>query len=267
MNGTLRGRAFVALLCLTVSWQLCALLEALGVRYPGPVLGAVIVLGNALPLLAGFASPALFGRAPRGEIALAPLAFWGPLAWGSWAGGYYLVAAHVAASAAPLPSNWTAKWEMSLPILPATVLVYMGVHPLSALPFFGLRTVKALRRHLVAHGAIVATSMAAWLAWPLTLPRAPLPPHHGSLGLWVLTSLRGSDPPVNLLPSTHCSMAVFAALALRTIDRRLGAWALLTAAGIAVATLLTRQHYVVDVVTGCLLGLLAGLWSHGWAHG
>lgn len=267
MNGTLRARSFAALFCLTLSWQLCALLEALGARYPGHALGAVIVLGNAVPIIAGFATPALFGRAPRGETALAPLAFSGPLAWALWAGGYYLVAARVAASAAPLPGSWTTKWEMSLPILPATVLVYLGVHPLSALPFFGLRTVRALRRHLVGHGAIVGTSMGAWLLCPLTLPRAPLPPHQGSLGLWVLTSLRGSDPPVNLLPSTHCSMAVFAALALRTIDRRLGAWALLTAAGIAVATLLTRQHYVVDVVTGCLLGLLVGLWSHGWAQG
>lgn len=263
MNVGLRARLFAALLCLTVGWQACALLDALGVRYPGRALWVVIVLGNALPTLAGLAWPALFRRAPAGEARLERLAFWGLLAWGVWASGYYLIAACIAPSAAPLPAAWRATWESSLPIMPAAVLVYMGVHPLSVLPFFGLRTVSALRRHLVGHGAILVTSFGAWLAWPLVLPREALPAEGGSLGVWVLTSLRGSDPAVNLLPSTHCSMAVFAALALRTVDRRLGAWAQITAVGIALATLLTRQHYLLDVVTGVALGLVVGRWAHG----
>lgn len=263
MGVSWRARAFAAFFCLTVCWQLCALLDALGVRYPGPALLAVVVLGNALPPIAGLSWPALFRRAPAGEAALDGLWSWGPLAWGLWAGGYFLVGGYVASSATPLTTPWLTRWESNLPIIPAAVLVYMGVHPLSVLPFFGLRTVRALRRHLVGHGVIVATSLAAWLAWPLTLPRAPLPATEGSLGLWVLASLRGNDPPLNLLPSTHCSMAVFAALALRTVDRRLGAWAGSTAFGIALATLLTRQHYVVDVVTGVALGLAVGRWAHG----
>ena len=261
MSAPLRPRLFAALLCLVVAWQVVGALDVLGLRYPGVSVWVVVVLGNAVPPLLGLIWPAIWRRAPipsPEEVRLPRLVWLGFVAWAAWAGGYYVIAERVIASAQPLSPAWTTRWESNLPIVPAAVLVYMGVHPLSALPFFGLRSFETLRRHAIGHFVILGVSAAAWLALPLTLPRAPLPAPEGSLGLWVLTSLRGNDPPVNLLPSTHCSMAIYAALALRTIDPRLGAWAALTAIGIAIATLLTRQHYLLDVVTGVTLGLVVG---------
>jgi len=75
--------------------------------------------------------------------------------------------------------------------------------------------------------------------------------------------VQGSDPPWNCLPSTHCAVAMLAALAILESDRRLGVWAVATAVGIGVSTMYTKQHYLVDVLAGFTL---AGLtwWALWW---
>ena len=78
----------------------------------------------------------------------------------------------------------------------------------------------------------------------------------------MLASMRGHDPAVNLLPSTHCSMAVYAVYGLRGQRGLLWPWSVVTMIGIALSTLLTRQHYLVDVVSGLILGAVVGRHVH-----
>lgn len=122
------------------------------------------------------------------------------------------------------------------------------------LPFARAATGAALRRISIGFAVIIAVSVVAWVGVPVSFPRALAATGDG-LGAWVLTSLRGSDPPVNCLPSSHCAMAVHAALRLRGEARPLAWWSALTAVAIAVSTMMLRQHYAVDVVAGVALGL------------
>ena len=67
----------------------------------------------------------------------------------------------------------------------------------------------------------------------------------------------------NYLPSLHVAFTVIAASSYasraHTLGRiLLGVWS----AAILVSTLLTHQHYLLDVVTGSLLGWLAMRWIY-----
>jgi len=75
--------------------------------------------------------------------------------------------------------------------------------------------------------------------------------------VWGLRLLYSSDPPYNCFPSLHVAHSFVSALACFHVHRRLGAIATISAALVAVSTLFTKQHYVLDVVVGALLAFVA----------
>jgi membrane-associated phospholipid phosphatase len=90
----------------------------------------------------------------------------------------------------------------------------------------------------------------------------PAPKDAPDFGVWVLAALYGRDPTVNCLPSTHCAMAIYAAVAIARVDRRLAVWAVVSAVLIGASTLFTQEHYFLDVITGYLLGGAAAFIVH-----
>jgi membrane-associated phospholipid phosphatase len=74
--------------------------------------------------------------------------------------------------------------------------------------------------------------------------------------------LRSLDAGVNLLPSLHASQTLLAAIVMVTASRIHGvrtfwwAWGLFLYLPIIVSTLLTKQHYVIDIVAGFLVGVI-----------
>ena len=82
--------------------------------------------------------------------------------------------------------------------------------------------------------------------------------------------LRGVDAAGNACPSMHVAIAMFSAICLHDVLRRLcvprgwqlfnGAWFL----AIAYSTVALKQHVVIDVVSGVLLGLIFALAALRW---
>jgi membrane-associated phospholipid phosphatase len=251
-----RDAVSAALVAMVVAGQLITLGELLGVRWPP--------LPVTLPLAMG-AGPLAVGAWRRRSAAPGPpygrgVALAVPL-WMLWAGLYYAVAALTGASRARvLPEGLVAH----LPFVPAFASVYIGVHAFSVLPLVRATTDAALRRATIGYLAILAISVAVWLALPISFPRS-LAPLGDGFGASALASIRGNDPPVNCLPSTHCAMVAHAAYRLRPEAGALAWWGALTAVLIAASTLLLRQHYVVDVVAGVALGLGAAWGADAWA--
>ncbi|MFN7132830.1 MAG: phosphatase PAP2 family protein [Myxococcales bacterium] len=224
------------------------------------------LLGAELPVTLGFwlllalwpvsPAPAAFVAVRSFGRAAAPLR-WplaGLLVFALWAGGYFLIGATVdPARIRTVPE----LVEPLLPLVPATVFLYLCVHPLTLMPYFVVDDARAYQRLLLGHLFIVTVSLVCWSAFPVTAVRPELPAGEG-LSLWTLGVIYGTDPSVNCLPSTHCAMALFSALALREVFPRLGNWAIASAYGIALTTLLLKQHYLLDVITG--LSLAYGAW-------
>lgn len=255
-----RRAAFVYFVAWIVGAQITFALLQLGASLPERRV-MLSVLFAAWPLAAIVPVFSRSSRRPPGDDARG-LLLWTALGLGAyvyWAASYYFVAWAVDPARARLLSD---AIEAQIPLAPAWSLVYIGVHPFSVTPCLGIRSARLLRRHVVGQAAIVAISSAAWAAFPVAFRRIEMPADPPDFGAWVLASIYGRDPIVNCLPSTHCAMAIYTASALSRVDARLGAWAFTTAAAIGASTLFTKEHYVVDVIAGFLLGGAAAVIAH-----
>jgi membrane-associated phospholipid phosphatase len=74
---------------------------------------------------------------------------------------------------------------------------------------------------------------------------------------WALQCLYSADPPYNCFPSLHVAHSVLSALVCYRVHRRVGVLAIGCASLIALSTLFTKQHYVLDVVAGAFMGCVA----------
>jgi membrane-associated phospholipid phosphatase len=142
-----------------------------------------------------------------------------------------------------------------IPFEPRFVFLYVCVYPLFLLPLLRARDAAALHRLVLGYLLILAVSDVVYLLTPVAFDRPPVPSAPPTLAEWTLATVYRQDPPWNCLPSTHCAVALFAALSLREASRPLGLWAFLTAGSIGVSTTLTKQHYVIDVAAGFVLAL------------
>jgi membrane-associated phospholipid phosphatase len=105
----------------------------------------------------------------------------------------------------------------------------------------------------------------------LLLPvRAPKPAVSDAKGMYWL--LQQYDVPLNSLPSLHAGMIVYTlAFGTRITGVEIGGGAralfLTWGALIMYATLATKEHYVLDIVSGVLLGLAVHVWIWRTARG
>jgi membrane-associated phospholipid phosphatase len=125
-------------------------------------------------------------------------------------------------------------------------------------------------RALIVHGLWAAglciVGLACFYFWPTAVPAAAL----GVSGHPALALLQGVDAAGNACPSLHVATAMFSAVCLEALLRRINvpvALRLLNAAwfiAIAYSTLAVKQHVVVDVLAGALLGTAFALASLRW---
>lgn len=148
-----------------------------------------------------------------------------------------------------------------IPFVPRIVFVYITVQV-----FVLWATVRAAPTipwgaFLRTYGTILLVCNLCFLLLPVTMQWPKLDTTH--IPAWVLSLVHGSDIPHNCFPSSHCAMALAAALFLFRVHRTLGWIGLAHALTIGVSTLLTKQHYVVDVLAGFALALFS-YWR--WGH-
>jgi membrane-associated phospholipid phosphatase len=120
-------------------------------------------------------------------------------------------------------------------------------------------------RALVVHGlwaaSLCGVGLACFYFWPTAVPTAGHPP---------LALLQGVDAAGNACPSMHVAAAMFSAVCLDALLRRVqvpaplrwvnAGWLL----AIAYSTLAVKQHVVVDVIAGALLGLAFAMAAQRW---
>lgn len=250
-----RRLGYLYLLALVVGAQLAAFVDLLvGLPISGRagvwLVSAIWPVSCALVLLVALPRGAADAQT-RPLVWLTPA---GMIVWGAWAGSYYSVGHMIdPARVATLPE----VVERHIPLIPSVSLAYVGVFPLSLVPVFRLANARELRLYLAGYLAILAASAVVWSLVPLATNRPDLAFQPGFFGVFVLDLIYSADPPTNCMPSTHCAMALFAAVTLWRTERRLGIWAILTAIAIGASTLLIKQHYLVDILAGYLLGGVA----------
>lgn len=152
--------------------------------------------------------------------------------------------------------NWELPLDRAIPFLPWTVSIYFLCFLFWALSYLYIaRQEKALAyRFFLADFLGKTVCLVCFLLLPTTNVR---PPVTGS-GLWdaLMRLLYQIDKPVNLFPSIHCYASWMCYIGLRNAPRA-PSWtrpgSCLFALAVFLSTLTTKQHVVVDVLSGWLL--------------
>jgi membrane-associated phospholipid phosphatase len=144
--------------------------------------------------------------------------------------------------------------ELSIPLLPAWTLVYSSLYLMFGLAPFILReraTIDAL-----AFALLFETAAAALVFVLLPSQTAFAPVATAELGSWAMAfetadSMNGNT---NCFPSLHVAFATSCAVAFgrRGAAPQFGLWA----SAIALSTLFTHQHHIVDVAGGMVLAAI-----------
>lgn len=149
--------------------------------------------------------------------------------------------------------------DQRIPFIAGSVWVYLWVFPASLLPLFLVRCPELFRRTLLAYGLAIALSLILFVAMPVTSTRLradrdALDPSRVSP--WAVSVLYRADPPFNLFPSLHLSIATLAALSAGKARRHYGWAAAVGVALIGVSICTVKQHFVLDGLGGLALAAL-----------
>ncbi|HET6247277.1 MAG TPA: phosphatase PAP2 family protein [Tepidisphaeraceae bacterium] len=154
-----------------------------------------------------------------------------------------------------LPSTWIDRKIGFHPY--AWVWIYQSLYPLlNALPWLADRRADLLR---YAKG-FALLSIVCFTVYAVFPTRSPKPMVEHARGMYAV--LRWYDTPLNALPSLHAGLCVYTlAFGWRLFRGKLPAWlgALFVAWGglILYGTLATKEHYLVDIVSGALIAIIA----------
>ncbi|MCG6856927.1 MAG: phosphatase PAP2 family protein [Salaquimonas sp.] len=147
-----------------------------------------------------------------------------------------------------------ATWlDAAIPFLPQFAIVYMGVNIMLFLPLFVIRDTARVLALAVTMAAEVAVAGVIYMVYPVEA--AVTPQYSGSAMLGMADTV---NLTYNCFPSLHVALTVSTVWAmspdLRPLPRAL-MW--IATAMIAISTVLTKQHFVADAISGLLLAAIA----------
>jgi membrane-associated phospholipid phosphatase len=169
---------------------------------------------------------------------------------------YLVIGAYVRGRTLHLPELWL---DRVLPVQPAWTLVYGSLYLAVFLPMVVVHREEHIRRTLWAFVMVWICGSIGWLCFPTILQRPAMAEIGGGFCAWTLRIAYSWDAPYNCFPSLHVAQSFLAALTCNLVSRRIGLVAIVWASLVAVSTLLTKQHYVADVIAGIILASAAYL--------
>lgn len=169
-----------------------------------------------------------------------------------------------------MPRHWPLTWiDHAIRFDPSWTWTYLSIYLL--LPLAPFLTTD--RTHLTAYTRGItfmsAVAFACFYFLPVEMTRPGDPTSHPAYA-----ALIAIDRPVNCFPSMHVGFAVFTLLHLRRLRRTewpempahwlSAGWAWVAA--IVVSTLVTKQHYLIDLPAGAALACLSDFFGHRWSR-
>jgi membrane-associated phospholipid phosphatase len=154
-----------------------------------------------------------------------------------------------------LPMGPIDRW---VPLLPNSVWIYISEWLFFFVTYVTARDLKNVNMYIYSFISLQIVSGIIFVMWPTTYPRDafPLPDDLNALTYYAFSGLRNIDTPGNCCPSLHVSSVLLASFIYLDEQRKKFPFFFLWAIAIALSTLTTKQHYVVDLITGFLLAII-----------
>jgi membrane-associated phospholipid phosphatase len=182
----------------------------------------------------------------------------GALLMGLYVSGYFYLNHHPSGPPARFALTGLDRW---IGFSPGWVWVYLSVYLMLPVGLLASTREELVRYSLGMAGLLIA-GYGCFYLWPVAGPRPLVIPAGGLYG-WVVKV----DQPLNSFPSLHLAAATYSAcigiqltggMLQRVFRIVLPAWVVL----IGYSTLATKQHYLVDIPPGVVLGWFA--WQCAW---
>lgn len=149
--------------------------------------------------------------------------------------------------------------DRRIPFQPGWALVYFSTYVFIFLPFLALPGVRQFFALLAGYAIVTVYSTLFYVLLPSQVQRVENLPTDNLSGK-MLAFFQGFSKPYDNFPSMHVAFSVLAVGASYAVLGPLaGSLALAWAALIALSTLFTKQHYLLDVLGGVIGGTLTFL--------
>ena len=173
-----------------------------------------------------------------------------------WLIGYNGIGHLTKKRAKVLPDNWITAPDKRIPHFePVFDVFYCLGWWIAIYPLFFIEDRDLAIVVIASYGVTLVISFIIFLAKPIKIERPPA--KH-----LIMKVVQRFDSPSNCLPSVHCSMAVLPFLVSVAAARP--EWPVVGAVafGVCASTVFTKQHYLIDSITGILLAVVvfAGLY-------
>jgi len=150
----------------------------------------------------------------------------------------------------PPPSWLTTPLDSAIAVVPLAVWAYISWYPSSLAVLLAGR--ENFRRLCVAEFIAFLLCSTIHILWPVTIERPALDALTGASAR-ALRAIYAIDKPVSLFPSFHAAVApILVQLRPSSPLLRVFIWAWM--GSICLSCVLTKQHYVLDVVAGLAVG-------------
>jgi membrane-associated phospholipid phosphatase len=156
-------------------------------------------------------------------------------------------------------------WELVIPFVPATVLVYNSLHLVYLIAPFILRTRAEMNAMAAAWAIITAVGGLVFLTVPFEVGYREM--SASTLGPWRMMYRLADQANLtfNSLPSLHVAWSLLSLDVYSRKAGRLGKLLLWVWGGaMMLSTLLTHFHHVADVVAGVLLAMFGSRVVYSW---
>jgi len=153
-----------------------------------------------------------------------------------------------------LPMSWV---DLAVPFMPNTMWIYISEYIFFITVYWASRNYMNLNKYFYSFLALQSVSVAIFWIWPTTYPRSdfPLPEDLGPITHAVFSWLRTTDTPANCCPSLHVSSVYLSTFIFLDEQKKKFPFFFCWGTAIAVSTLTTKQHYLVDVVAGLVMAV------------
>lgn len=148
----------------------------------------------------------------------------------------------------------------AIPFVPHSVFAYSWVYSSMLYPLFVVRCPELFKRVALAYTIVIAVTLTFFALYPVTSlgfrPDASLL-DDTQFHLWAVRLTFVVDPPMNLFPSLHLSIATLSALCAWKAHRGFGLLAGMIALGVAISICTMKQHYIADGLAALALTAVA----------
>jgi membrane-associated phospholipid phosphatase len=156
-------------------------------------------------------------------------------------------------------SESVSPFDEHIPFIAHSVWVYLWVFPSALIPLFVVRCQRLFRRAALAYAIAITVCIIFFAAFPTTSVRLRARPamlDDRRPSDWAISILYSFDPPYNLFPSLHLSIAALAAFSAWKASKPYGAVVFVGVGFVGLSVCTVKQHFLLDSVGGVVIAWL-----------